>query len=248
MNKMKSTIKRLHWLNTLVAILTGIIFFTATPAIAFEATVINMIDASAYGSSDPAGMTYLPDTGNILQCDSEIDEIPIIFTGVNVFEIGLAGNLIGSFGTTAYSIEPTGVVFNTVTGTLFITDDDKKQVFEVDPAAPNSYIAAFSTLDYGSIDPAGISFNPVTGNLYIVDGLGGMVYEVTPLGEFVSSIILPDAVVDAEGVYFDQASGHLFLVWDFDLFEVSLDGVLLDSRNFWIDGVKSMKGITFVMK
>src|SRR5436309_15738921 len=78
-----------------------------------RAGLVRRIDTSQWAppSTDPAGIVFVPETGNFLVCDSEIDEIPFRFTGMNVFEVS-GGNLVNTYSTIAFSREPTGVSVN----------------------------------------------------------------------------------------------------------------------------------------
>lgn len=243
--KEKHTKIRSFRISIIVAIfIIGITIFVPKTAKSQEVVVVNITDATAYGSSDPAGLTFFPDTETLLQCDSEVEETPF-FAGFNMFELDLDGNILGSYSTTGFSNEPTGVTFNTVTGTLFITDDVERMVYEVDPFTLEDVISYFSTLDVGSSDPEGISFDPATGNLFIVDGINKLIIEVTISGTFVSSLFVGSDIDDPEGIYFDPDNEHFFLVDGSGLYEVSWSGALVEYLYLRPFGVRNMKGITF---
>jgi DNA-binding beta-propeller fold protein YncE len=233
----------LTWLNVVFIIVVGIAAFTAKPAQSQEVTIVNITDTTPFVSSDPAGLTFLFDSGTLLLSDSEIEETPYYTTG-NLFEITPAGDLLASYDTLGFSSEPTGVTFNTVTGTLFFTDDNKRKVFEVDPFTLDNVLSSFSTLDHGSNDPEGITFNPSTGNLFVADGFDQMIFEVTPSGSSISSFPVPSEIKDPEGIYFDIISGNLFMVSDY-LFEVTTAGDIVNIIDIQSFGVVKPKGITF---
>src|SRR3990172_7670545 len=224
----------------------GLLLGAAIPAEAQQATLINTIDTTTFGSSDPAGLGFFPANGSIWLADSEVDETSF-YTGFNLFELTPSGAVIRPYSTLRFSKEPTGVTFNAVTGTLFIPDDDKKMVFEVNPLDPETALSSFSTLAFGSTDPSDIAFDSTTGNLFISDGVASTVFEVTPSGTLVRSFLLPGVVRDAEGIAFDRCSGNLFIVSGVDkkIFEVTTRGELvsiIDVKGF---GVVHPKGITF---
>jgi hypothetical protein len=233
------SIKKL--ISIILIMVVGIVTITAVPAKSQDVTLVNITDTTIHGSSDPSGLTYFPDTETLLQCDSEVDEIPG-YTGVNLFELNLPGDLAGIMP--EFTKEPTGVAFNTFTGTLFITDDDQNKVFEVNHLT-GSVISSFFTDVFGSYDAAGISFDPATGNLFIVDGVSQTIYEVTTSGAVVSSIAVPAEIVDPEGIYFDPLSGNLFLVWNTKLYEITVTGVIVNLLDLLPIGVTTLKGITF---
>src|SRR3990167_8882246 len=127
------------------ALLFSILFLISpSPAKALTATptppvvLVKTIDTSKFSppSPDPAGITYIPSSGNLFVTDSEVDEMPI-FAGKNIFEITPSGNLVNSFSTTAFSNEPTGISFDPLSNRYFISDDDKKHIFTVNPGTDN---------------------------------------------------------------------------------------------------------------
>lgn len=235
-----------HFKKILAILLLFVIIYRVNTANSLEVTLVNIVDTTVFGSSDPSGLTFLSDDGPLLLSDSEIEETPF-FTGNNIFELILSDDLIFGLSTLGFSKEPTGVSFNTVTGTLFLTDDDKGKVFEVDPLEPDVVLTSFSTRNFGSTDPEGITFDPITGNLFITDGIEATVHEVTPAGLPVSSVRVRDVVRDPEGIYFDVNSGNFFLVSGRDeaIFVVTTNGVLVTVIDLQSVGVAVPKGITF---
>jgi hypothetical protein len=236
-------VKKLNRICIVLAVAIWTIACMAVTAESRELTLINIVDTTVHGSSDPSGITFFPDTETLLQCDSEAEETPY-FIGFNLFELGLSGNLLGSYTTLGFTTEPTGITLNTVTNTIFITDDVTQKVFEVDPVDLENALSSFSTSAYSN-DPEGIAFNTSTGNLYIAEGLNHTVYEVTTSGLLVTTISLPSEIIDPEGIYYDDFSGHLFIVWGKKLFEISVSGVMIDSTDLVPFGVVVAKGITF---
>src|SRR5437870_1069828 len=60
-------------------------------------TLIRTFDTWPAGiikSTDPSGITYHAPSGHLIIADSEIDEIPAIFTGSNLFEVSLKGDQV----------------------------------------------------------------------------------------------------------------------------------------------------------
>ena len=111
-----------------------------------SASLVNTIQTSQWSSPspDPAGIVYQPSTGHLLISDSEIEESPQPYwEGANLFEATLPGSLIRTFTTfksnptglawNNYSNEPSGLALNPANNHLFVSDDDKDKVFEVDP-------------------------------------------------------------------------------------------------------------------
>ena len=117
----------------------------------FQATVVNIVDTSkaAWSPSapDPSGIDFWPLTGRFLIVDSEVDEMPDNFTGVNVFDADTSGKLISTCSTTdanrgGWSNEPTGLGINPANNRLYISDDDQNKVFEVSLGPDGAYCTA----------------------------------------------------------------------------------------------------------
>jgi hypothetical protein len=217
--------------------LTTLLFLASPCLLATDVTgtLLQTIDTSTLNpaSPDPSDIAYWKYAGgSLLICDGEVDEMPL-FTGKNLFEIDVTGSLIATFSTTdlarnGYSNEPVGCAFNPTNGHLFISDDDQKKVFEIDPGNDNTLstgddiVTSFSTSAFGNNDPEGIAYG--NGALYIVDGLNSEVYKVLPgnNGKFDGAPPTGDDVVthfdtaslgvhDPEGIEF-EAPDRLYLV------------------------------------
>lgn len=157
--------------------------------------------------SDLAIMTYptSPSTYTLLDCDGEVDEMSALFTGDNLFEIGLEGADLGALlptslsttnlSRTGYSNEPAGCsaakADTSHNSRLFISDDDQHKVFIIDLGPDGHYgtgddssPTSFSTAAFGSYDPEGVAYSPpdATGqeSLYIADGVSAEIYQVQP--------------------------------------------------------------------
>ena len=204
----------------------------ATAAPTVSASLVQTIDTSLFSppSPDPAGITYLAHFGRLLISDSEVDEMTI-FTGVNLFEMSLLGSLIGSSTSTSFSNEPTGVAWNPANKHLFISDDNKKEIFEVDPGpdglygTPDDSVTSFDTAVFGSNDPEGVTFDSSQGILFVVDGVNAEVYRVSPGINGVFDGVPPAGddevtsfdteslgLLDPEGIAYDSDFGHLYIV------------------------------------
>ena len=204
-------------------------------------SVVQIIDTTLWAkpSPDPAGMTFIPGatpgTGRLLMSDSEIDETPF-FRPDNLFYLSETGAFDHSASLAAFCKEATGIAFNPLNGHLFISDDSKKRIFEVDPDNPGTLISSFSTTAFGSNDSEDIIFDPVTGNLLISEGEQSSlhprtIFEVTTAGALISSVTMPAAVGDPEGFAYDAlrnvfyVSGHS----SEDILVVSRDGQILET-------------------
>jgi Ca2+-binding RTX toxin-like protein len=196
-----------------------------------------------FGSTDPTDIAYNPVTGGYYLVDSEVDEAPFRATN-NMFRLDAQGNLITGVSLTNWTKEPTGVaVWVTATGAqhLFITDDNKQRVYEIDAAKPGVVLHSFSTTTFGCADPEDISINPNNGNLFILSENDHRIYEVTQAGALVSTIQLPNTFVPipdpnasdsgAEGLAYDAEKDVFYIVGGFstDIFVVNRSGQIVDT-------------------
>ncbi|MFZ2407078.1 MAG: Ig-like domain-containing protein, partial [Methylobacter sp.] len=189
-----------------------------------------------------AGVSY---RNTLLLCDGEVDEMtealwakqssPSGFSGFNLFEMSMTGTLLNTFSTTnstrtGWSNEPVGCSFNPHNGHLFISDDDQRLVFEINPGSDGELFTAddsrtsFSTSAFKNNDPEGLAYNPVDGALYIVNGADSEIHKLTPgangrfdgippVGDDVETHFdtLSKGVEDPEGIAFD-ADNRLYVV------------------------------------
>jgi DNA-binding beta-propeller fold protein YncE len=159
----------------------------------------------------------------------EAEGITLLTNGNLLFTNSTSGGAVSEFTTAGVAVPgPTGldfllhppsddadgIVFNTLTGTFFVVDDDKQTVFEF-AADGSTNSEAFKTTDVAAAftHPEGITVDPFTGNLLIVDNQYGSksLYEVTTAGVLVSTLALG---FDAEGVTIDPATRILYIADD----------------------------------
>ncbi|MCK5428500.1 MAG: hypothetical protein KAI94_03465, partial [Anaerolineales bacterium] len=162
--------------------------------------------------------------------------------------------------TISFSYEPTGVAYNPANGHVFISDDDRKEIFEIEPGLDDLYgtvddtITSFDTQVFNSGDPEGITYDTLHGALFIVDGVNSEVYKVTPGSNGVFDGVLPSSddqitsfdtaswgIRDPEGITFSSDSGNLFIVGrpSSSLAEFTTSGTLL--RMFDISAAGAIK-------
>ena len=217
---------------TLVWIL--IVFLTQGLAAwaASTASLVRIIDTSQFSppSPDPAGIVYLDFSGTFIVSDSEVNEMSI-FTGDNLFEMTPDGFLVDTLTTTSFSNEPTGVAFNPFNRHLFFSDDNLREIFEVDPGPDGLYdtsddiVTSFDTLAFNSNDPEGITFDTWDEVLFIVDGIGAELYRIDPGADGIFNGVPPAGddevthfdllslgVRDPEGIAFNTDNGTLFVI------------------------------------
>jgi hypothetical protein len=194
---------------------TGYIFDNDAPASVvrvFDTTQYKSGDPSGYGSGDPSGLAYMPgkdgQPGTLFIADSEHDESPYN-SSVNLLGISLGDNSYNWSSLRSFTKEPTGLAYNPTNGYLYITDDDKKKIFWLDPAKPSEKLGEFDLSAFGVKDAEDPVFDPHTGNLYLLDGVAGKLLKLSTTGALVASITLPSAftgLTEAEALAYSHTT------------------------------------------
>jgi Ca2+-binding RTX toxin-like protein len=215
---------------------------TSTPAALTisNPVIVNAFDTTAFGNPDPSGLAFIPGgtpgTGTLLVPDSEVDETPFFATN-NLFYYALSGAFDHSASLESFTIEPTGLAYDSLNGHLFISDDDKNSIFEVDAANPNVKLSSFSVSPFAP-DAEDVAFDPVTNHLLIIEGDTANVntrtiFERTTSGAAVQTISLTNLVpADLEAIAYDPVSQVFYVTGGAskDIYVVSRDGqTLLDT-------------------
>ena len=217
-------------------------------------------------SPDPSGIAYVAASGNLLISDGEVNEIPSLFVGSNLFETSLSGVLIDTAGTLAYSNEPTGAAV-APNGHLFLTDDTgDRGIYQVDPGPDatlhtgDDIVTFISFQAFGSTDPEGVTFDTTRGNLVAVDGFSEEVYTIDPgpNGQFDGVPPSGDDVVtsfdttalgipDPEGVEYNPDNDHLYVLSSVDdvIAETTIDGTIIRYLDLSGHGLINPAGIAY---
>ncbi|UCH82333.1 MAG: hypothetical protein JSW20_06780, partial [Nitrospiraceae bacterium] len=243
-------------------------FALSLPALAQVATLVRTTDASMWSppSPDSAGIVYIDAFDTLLVCDSEVNEIPALFTGDNLFKIDLNGTLLDTLTTFHFSDEPTGVAYNPYNNHLFFSDDTgTKSVYELDPGADGFYgttddiVTSFSTSAFGSDDPEGVTYNTAQGVLHIIDGVNEEVYTVNPGVNGIFDGVPPmgddqvtsfDTTVlgtsDPEGIAYDSDFGHLYIAAsDTSVVHATTDGELVRTIDMSEANARKLSGLAY---
>ena len=107
-------------------------------------TLVQTINAWQWSppSPDSSGIVYIAHRDTLLVTDGEVDEMPTLFTGDNLFEMNRNGNLVDTLTTIGFSDEPTGAAYNPNNHHLFFADDTgTRSVYELDPGAGRTSMA-----------------------------------------------------------------------------------------------------------
>lgn len=204
-------------------------------------------------SPDPAGITYWPGTRSLLISDSEVNELAQYFTGDNVFQSSLGGELLDTLTTLPSSDEPTGIAVNPSNDFLYVTDDAGARGFYVfDPGpdgehnTPDDASRFVDTNAFGARDPEDVAFDSLNGYLFLVSGADAgtleAIYRIdpgangifdgeAPAGDDIVTVFesLPLGIRDPEGLTFNPDNGNLFVLSGRDelVAEVTTDGNLI---------------------
>lgn len=236
---------------------TGYIFDNDAPASVlrvFDTTQYRAGDPSGYGSGDPSGLAYIPgkngEPGTLFIADSEHDESPY-FSSTNLLGISLEGNSYNWSSLRSFTKEPTGLAYNPANGYLYITDDDKKKIFWVDPAKPSEKLGEFDLNVIGVKDAEDPVFDPQTGDLYLLDGAAGRLLKLSNTGALLSSVTLPSAIsglTEAEALAYSHrtADGRaVFFVGggtSSTIFQIDETGKLLSASDILASYINPISG------
>ncbi|MCL5779324.1 SdiA-regulated domain-containing protein, partial [Limibaculum sp. FT325] len=216
----------------------------------YDTTLWSADDPSGYGSGDPSGIAYIPELDLLFIADSEHNESPY-FSSINLFAVRTDGTYVDAFSLRAFTDEPTGLGYNPLDGLLYISDDDQRAVFIVNPLDPTTLLGTIDLSSLGIGDAEDPVFDPLTGNMYILDGADRTLYELTVAGDLVSSFGLPSVITDAEGLAYDSQS-QTFLVSSGKthgaIFQIDKSGTLLASTTFLNDDINPKSGILPALK
>jgi hypothetical protein len=230
--------------------------------------LVRTVQTSAYSppSPDPSGITYIPPQDKLLISDGEVDEIPALFTGKNLFGTTRDGVLAYTSTTIAFSQELADVAFDQNTGHIFYSDDNRKKIFEVNQGpdgvhgTADDIVTSFLTSGFNSMDPEGLTHDPSTNALFIADGTNREVYRVTPgpNGRFdgvaasggddivTNFDTLALGIDDPEGIDRDATTGNLFLTGagrTLLLYEVTPAGTLVNTYDLSASGGRKFAGV-----
>lgn len=193
-------------------------------------------------SPDPSGIAYLPDTGELILVDSEIDEFTPLDSLPNVFYITFNGVLLRTANTYKFATETSGVAVNPQNNHYFFSDDNVDKVFELDPGPDGTFwtLDDVRTEKAIDIDAEDIAFG--NNSIFLAGGNHGAILSID-LG--VDGIMSEDDDVpttfdtdaygfsDVEGIAFNADTGTLFIIStasnDTYLGEFSLTGRLLNA-------------------
>jgi len=233
-------------------------------AAATKASVVRVTLTSSWPthSPDPMGLTYNPKTKKLLISDSEVDEIPSLWKGKNLFVAKRGGRLLATGTFKKFTHEPEDLAWDGKDQALFVTDDDLDRVFRVGRGKDKRLgtrddvvITVLHTHRFGSFDPEGLAWRGGRKPMLIVsDSTNRRVYKIQRGRD--RRFGTRDDIVKSFGTHkygFTTAEDvavrgkHLFIVSSRQTFilETTLKGGLVKKIDISGLGIKSASGITF---
>ncbi len=165
-------------------------------------------------SPDPSGIAYLPETGELIIVDSEVDEFPPLDTLPNVFYLFSNGVLNRTANTYKFDTETSGIAVNLLNGHFFFSDDNVDKIFELDPGPDGTFWTADDLRTEKSID---IDVEDITFGKNTIFVAGGNLGEILSFGLGADGIMSTDddlpttfdtdayGFSDVEGIAFNEA-------------------------------------------
>jgi hypothetical protein len=216
-------------------------------------TVVRTVDTWLWDppSPDPSGITYRPDTGELITCDAEVEETVdgiTYYQGVNVWTHTLSGVVTSTYTTVGDSNEPVGISFDPAGGRLWYSDDVRGSIFEVAFGPDGIFGSADDDVrelrnydDAGCGDMEDLTYNNVDGHIYTTSssssmckigvGASGHFNGVPPQGDDVVTVIpIPNSpFLDPEGIVYDPFWNTLVIAdrATRDLYEITPSGGVL---------------------
>jgi uncharacterized protein YjiK len=239
-------------------------------AVDFSSQLVRTVDMGALSppSPDPSGITYVSSTDRLLIVDGEVEETVqgiTHFQGANVWELrrnGLTLRRTANISTVAPTVvpmtnEPVGAAFNSANGHYFVSDDNAKRVYDLNPGADGLMGTSddtwtfFSTVSAGNGDPEGVAYNASNGRLYVADGVNREVYEYTTSGTLLGHFDTAQfAVQDPESVEVNSQTGTLFVLSNRQsnpakIIETTTGGGLLQTIDVSAAGARKPAGLAY---
>jgi hypothetical protein len=182
------------------------------------------------------------------------------------------GNVSQTYNLTGFTLEPSGIAFDPAGGRAWITDDNQKTVWKLDFGQDGELLTSDDSIEdmdgliqAGCTDPEDITYNPFTGNLHVASidnsdalctispGPNGQFDDAAPIGDDVVTIVplaplgsFPLPISKPKGITYDPIENTLIVADrnNRDMFEFSLDGVLLRKIDGTVPGGYKPSGLT----
>lgn len=240
---------------------------TAAAASSFTSALVRTVDLATLAPAipDPSGLTYLANRNTLLLSDGEVDETVAgitHFQGANLWELTLGGSVVRTANVSKVlpsvvkmTNEPTGTAWNPNNGHYYISDDDARRIYDLNPGADNLTGTAddtwtfFDTLAVGNSDPEGVTFDPINNQIIVADGLNIEIYRYTTSGVLLGQFdVAQYGVLDPESVEYNPGSGTLFILSNHTsriIVETTLTGTLLNTFDITAAAAYTPAGLAY---
>jgi sugar lactone lactonase YvrE len=207
------------------------------------------------------GLTYNPRAKRLLVSDAEVDEVPALWKGKNLFVAKRSGNLAKTGTFKKFTHEPEDLAWDNAHQVLYVTDDDLDSVFRVGRGKDKRLgtrddvvVTVLHTHRFGSFDPEGLAWLGSKRMLILSDSTNRRVYKIRPGKDL--KFGTRDDTVRSFGTHkygFTTAEDvavrgkHLFIVSSRQRFilETTMKGGLIQKIDISGLGIVSASGITF---
>jgi sugar lactone lactonase YvrE len=173
----------------LISIVCSLLPSTVPASAATKASVVRVTMTSSWPtkSPDPMGLTYNPRSKRLLVSDAEVDEIPALWKGKNLFIAKRGGSLAGTGTFKKFTHEPEDLAWDNGHQVLYVTDDDLARVFRVGRGKDKKLgtrddvvVTVLHMHRYGSFDPEGLAWLGSKRMLIVSDSTTRRVYKIRP--------------------------------------------------------------------
>jgi hypothetical protein len=171
-----------------VSIVCSLLPDTVPALAATKASLVRVTMTSSWPtkSPDPMGLTYNPRTRKLLISDAEVDEMPALWKGKNLFVAKRGGRLVATGTFKKFTHEPEDLAWDNKHQVLFVTDDDLDRVFRVGRGKDKKFgtrddvvTTVLHTHRFGSFDPEGLAwFGGPKPMLIVSDSTNRRVYKI----------------------------------------------------------------------
>jgi len=146
-------------------------------------------------SKEPTDLGYNPATATLYVSDDDKDKVYVVRSGPDGTH-GTADDVVSKFSTSAFgSTDPEGVVYDAVTGHVFISDGAGLEIYNVNPVNGvfgdgNDTVTHFDLARYGLGDAEGLGIDPARKALLVVDPSTHAIYELGKAGALLRTLSL----------------------------------------------------------
>jgi uncharacterized protein YjiK len=248
-----------------VSVVCSLLPITQPASAATKASLVRAVTTTSSWptkSPDPMGLTYNPRTKKLLISDAEVDEMPALWKGKNLFVAKRGGRLMATGTFKKFTHEPEDLAWDNKHQVLFVTDDDLDRVFRVGRGKDKKLgtrddvvKTVLQTHRFRSFDPEGLAwFGGRKPMLIVSDSTNRRVYKIHRGRD--RRFGTRDDIVRSFGTYkygFTTAEDvairgkHLFIVSSRQRFilETTMKGALIQKIDLTGLGIVSASGITF---